>query len=113
MNDTKQSANKNILLGGGFLLMLSWLEILFFWKSIPPKIPWFFSLLWGENQLMNKSGLIWIMGIAILVFLITSYLPGWTKKDDGVIEKTVYIALDLACLLLLLTLTKVLLIFIV
>lgn len=112
MKDTKQSSNKSILLGGEILLLISWLEVLFFWKSIPPMIPWFFSLLWGENQLMHKSGLIWVMGLSSLLFFVTTFLPSWTKKDDLVIEKTVFIALDLACLLLLLTLNKVLLIFI-
>lgn len=110
--DIKPNTNKSFLIGGAVVLAISWLETLFLWSKIPPKIPWFYSLLWGEDQLMNKGGLIWTLSLASLLFFVTTYLPKWIKKDDLVIERSVFIALGLISVLLFLSLTKVLMIFV-
>lgn len=112
MADVKTNTNKSILVSGAVVLLICWLEVLFFWKNIPPKIPWFFSLSWGENQLMNKADLVVLLGMASFLYFLTSFLPGWTKKGDVIVEKSIFIAMVLICGLLFLTLTRVLMIFI-
>ncbi len=94
------------------ILLLCWGEVLVFWKKIPPQIPWFYSLSWGEDQLMNKPWLFLVLGLASLLSVVTSYIANWAKKGDSIVEKTVLITLLLASLLLLLNLTRVLMIFV-
>ncbi len=110
MADEKNKNNKGLLVVSILVLIVCWLEVLFFWKKIPPQIPWFYSLVWGEDQLMNKSGLIWTMGSASILLFTTSFIASWTKKEDLLIEKAVFITLALASILLFLSLTKVLMI---
>lgn len=107
-----KKTNKMLLTVGFIILFLCWLEVLIFWNKIPPQIPWFYSLPWGELQLMNKSGLIWTLAAATLLSFGTSFIATFAKKGDSVIEKTVFITLTLANLLLFLNLSKVLMIFI-
>jgi hypothetical protein len=94
------------------ILMICWLEILVFWKKIPPQIPWFYSLSWGEDQLMVKAWLFLVFGMASLITFLTSYIANWTKKGDLVVEKAVLISLLLANTLLFINLTRVLAIFV-
>ncbi len=107
-----EKTSKSYLIVSFLIVLVCWLEILIFWNKIPPQIPWFYSLPWGESQLMYKSGLIWLLGLTTIISFVTSYLPKWTKKDDVVIEKTIYIMTIIAGVLLLLSLTKVITIFI-
>jgi hypothetical protein len=95
-----------------FILLTCWLEVLVFWSKIPPQIPWFYSLSWGEDQLMNKPWLFLILGMACFITLATSYIANWTKKGDPIVEKAVLISLLLANILLFINLSRVLAIFV-
>ena len=111
MTEPLAKPNKFILTISFLVLILGWAEVLFFWKNIPPQIPWFYSMPWGEAQLMNKTGLFAVMGVASVVSFISSFAAKWTKRDDIVIEKAVFITILVANVLLFLNLTKILMIF--
>ncbi|OGD71064.1 hypothetical protein A3A84_00920 [Candidatus Collierbacteria bacterium RIFCSPLOWO2_01_FULL_50_23] len=49
-----------ILVGGSFLF--------FFWTKLPPQMPWFYSLPWGEIQLIPK---LWF-GVGFLILTTIS-----------------------------------------
>ncbi len=110
MNGNSTNQTKTWLAVSGGLLLLALAVVAFLWKEIPPEIPWFFSLPWGEDQLMKKSGLIWVLGTAIIIATGTSFLPRWTKSGDKVIEQTIMMTIFLGCLLLTISLGKVLII---
>lgn len=107
----KSIANPWLLFPLGVLLVAG-LFILFLWKKIPPEIPWFYSLPWGENQLMPKIGLPLILGSNILILFFGNLLSQWTKNKDKIIEQTVMASLAFICFMLLINMTKVLFIFI-
>lgn len=112
MTENKDTNSRFFLMTSFVVVMLCWLEVLIFWKKIPPQLPWFYSLPWGEVQLMKKSGLIWMLSGVTILSLMTSYLPKWTKNGDQIVERAIFITMTLAAVLLMLTLTKVLFIFI-
>lgn len=110
-NKTKKWINPWFLVSVG-TLFFSGLVILFLWKRIPPQIPWFYSLPWGENQLMSKSGLLIVLVSAVVVLFLGNMLSQWTKKEDKIVEQTVTVSLAFICLMLVVSVFKVLLIFI-
>ncbi len=107
----KSNINSWFLFSLGILLTAG-LFIAFLWKRIPPEIPWFYSLPWGENQLMPKIGLPLILGSNILVLFFGNLLSQWTKNKDKIIEQTVMASLAFICFMLLINMAKVLFIFI-
>ncbi len=112
MTDTNKKSLNQYFLAQMIILGVCWLEVLLYWNKIPPQIPWFYSLSWGEEQLMKKGWLFLILGIATTISILTSYLANWTKKGDSIVEKAVLITLLMASILLLLNMTRVLMIFI-
>ena len=46
----------------GLVWLLSTLLLLVFWKRLPPEMPWFYSLPWGEEQLISKEGMAIVVG---------------------------------------------------
>ena len=77
-----------ILTGGATLLV--------FWAKLPPQLPWFYSLPWGENQLIPRAwlgvGLVVLTLVALANYLIARKLE---KKD-----KVVALVVESATLLL-------------
>lgn len=113
MSEPKHKSNINPWLLFSFgMLLVAGLFVLFLWKRIPPEIPWFYSLPWGENQLMPKTGLPLILGSNILVVFFGNLLSQWTKSKDKIIEQTIMVSLAFICFMLLINMVKVLFIFI-
>lgn len=108
---TKKFINRWLLISF-VILVISGLYLLFIWKKIPPEIPWYYSLPWGESQLMNKNGLIVILGICPVILYLGSILSHWTKKDDVIIEQTVMVTLTFVFVMLIINIFKVLFIFV-
>ncbi|RJR16470.1 hypothetical protein C4579_00245 [Candidatus Microgenomates bacterium] len=46
--------------------------ILYFWEILPPQIPFFFSLPWGEEQLASPASLLLLMLSSIIITIINS-----------------------------------------
>lgn len=83
------------------------------WSYLPPKIPWFYSLPWGEDQLMMKEGMLILIAVSLVVVITTAlFLPRWVKNEDTIVRNTVLISLFFLCLMLTINMLKVLLIFI-
>lgn len=68
----------SLILAGGAMLLI-------FWTKLPPQLPWFYSLPWGENQLIPKLwfgfGLMTLALITIVNYAIARKLD---KKDKVV-----------------------------
>lgn len=64
------------------LILSGGMTLLFFWIKLPPQLPWFYSLPWGENQLISKRwfgfGLVVLALVALVNYAIARHLD---KKD--------------------------------
>jgi len=82
-----------------------------FWKSLPPQLPWFYSLPWGEQQLVNKMWFVWILaGMAVLLFL-TRIIARWAGKDDTTVKTLIMSGGLLAVLLMTASFVRIMMIF--
>ncbi len=108
MNKTAQqllavSVSLVALMGGA----LAWA-----WKNLPPQIPWYYSLPSGEQQLVNKSVLIWTLGGAVILLLATRVIAVWAGKKDDTVEVTIMVGGLTAVVLLVATFFRVIQIFV-
>lgn len=65
--------------------------ILVFWKQLPPQIPWFYSLPWGEEELISKTYFAITLGGLGLIFVLTKMISSWAGKKDEIVKTTVMI----------------------
>lgn len=70
-----------VLLMGGVLAL--------FWNRLPPQLPWFYSLPWGEKQLVYKMWLVWILGGMEGILFLTRVIANWAGKDDNTVQNTI------------------------
>lgn len=68
MNDTKAQVRIFIL-----LLAINFIILAVFFRKLPPVVPLFFSLPWGEEQLVSSSHL-FILPFSLVVIFIFNYL---------------------------------------
>lgn len=71
----------SILVGG--------LSLLFFWTKLPPQLPWFYSLPWGENQLIPKLWFGFGLFALALIVLINYFVARRLNKMDKVVAMVV------------------------
>lgn len=57
-----------------FFLAFSCVFLALFWSKLPPQIPLFYSRPWGEEQLAEKSQILFLPSFAFFVFL-SALLP--------------------------------------
>lgn len=77
----KQLTSGAYILNVAMAVVVAWL-----WKSLPPKIPWMYSLPWGEEQLISKIWWAASLGIWTMIFFLTKKLIRWAAKDDDQVE---------------------------
>ena len=82
-----KTAHKILFTGWGILLLME-LVLVGFWKSLPPQLPWFYSLPNGELQLVNKMVLAGVLLAMALLLGITRLLATWAGKGDAPVEIT-------------------------
>lgn len=85
---TKNKTVKQIMLAGMTLIILMGLVLVWFWKSLPPQLPWFYSLPGGEQQLVNKIILAAMLPGLAVTMLMTRIFARWAGKGDGPVETT-------------------------
>lgn len=85
----KNKTVKNIFTAGEVVVGLMSLVLTWFWKSLPPQIPWFYSLPGGEQQLVNKLLLVWVLAGAALSLIVTKIVARWASVEDSPVEITI------------------------
>lgn len=80
---------QKILIGGELIVLLLGLILGWFWKRLPPQIPWFYSLPSGELQLVNKVVLVIVLFGAAVSLLVTKMIAKWASAEDSPVEITV------------------------
>ncbi len=61
--------------------------LLVFWKKLPPEMPWFYSLPWGEEQLISKEGMVFVMGGLGGVIGLDIFFAKRLEKEDEFLTK--------------------------
>jgi len=85
---TKNNTVQKMLMAGWGMILLMGIILAWFWKSLPPQLPWFYSLPGGEQQLVNKivlAGVLLGIGVALG---ISRLLSSWAGKGDTPVETT-------------------------
>lgn len=82
------------------------------YNRLPPKLPLFYSLPWGQPQLVAKQQLLLLPAILILITLINSLLASQLHPVQVVIKRTLTLSLALINLIILITALKIIFIFI-
>lgn len=96
-------------------LMLSLLMvviILALYRFLPPKLPLFYSLPWGEKQLAGKEQLLIIPSSIALVSLGNLIFSWHLHSSQDIFKKILYFSSLLITLLMTITFLKIILIFI-
>lgn len=106
-----KTAQRILILGIALLLLMAGI-LGWVWKQLPPQIPWYYSLPSGEQQLVDKSILIWVLLGGLVLMIMTRTLALWAGKKDVTVETTITLGGLIAILLLAATFSKVVLIFI-
>lgn len=81
---------QSFLFSTGILVVLAMvMSLVFFWKQLPPELPWLFSLPWGDKQLLAKNYFAAsLAGLTALLF-ITKYISHWSGKKDEIVKTTI------------------------
>jgi len=82
-----------------------------FWKILPPQLPWFYSLPWGDGQLINKLWLVWILVGMAGILVVTRIFAHWAGKNDPTVQTIIMIGGVTAVSLMAASFAKVMLIF--
>ena len=82
-----------------------------FWKTLPPQLPLFYSLPWGEQQLVNKLWFVWILAGMAVVLLVTRIIAKWAGKSDSTVSTLVLMGGVLAVILMAASFARVMMIF--
>ncbi len=95
-----------------FLILTGGLFLSVFWTKLPPLLPWFYSLPWGERQLIPKwwhaVGLVALITISLLNLAITRRI----KRRDEIAALVVACASILLVILYLASFFRVMLVMI-
>jgi len=77
---------RQLIIGSYFLDAVIAGALVWLWRNLPPKIPWLYSLPWGEEQLVDKLWWVIGMGIWVVIFFLMRRLIRWAAKDDDQVE---------------------------
>lgn len=64
-----------------FLVSLSLLLIVLKFRELPPQVPLFYSLVWGEKQLADRLLLFLLPFFSLIVLLLNSYLANKNREE--------------------------------
>ena len=85
---TNNKTAQKILITGWLAILFMGIVLAWFWKSLPPQLPWFYSLPEGDQQLVNKfilAGVLLGMGVLLGV---SRLLASWASNGDDPVETT-------------------------
>lgn len=95
----------------GLALFMSIL-IIFFQKFLPPKLPLFYSLPWGETQLATYYQMLTLPAILSVITLLNMLLSWQLHSSQLIFKKIIHLASLLCAILFFIALLKIFLIFI-
>lgn len=88
------------------------LPLLIFYDKLPPTLPLFYSLSWGESQLVNKEQFFILPGTVLLVTLVNGLFSSQLHTSQFLLKRMLMLNLVLVDLVALIAAIKILSIFI-
>lgn len=98
---------KTAIQGSFFCNFLSLLVLLLKWNSLPPQLPLFYSLPWGEAQLGSPSQLLILPTASLFIFGLNSLFASSFLDKEPLISKMLLWIAFLNSLLATITLIKI------
>lgn len=74
---------------GEAVILVEGLVLVWFWRALPPQVPWFYSLPSGEQQLVSKLILAIILGGSAASLFLTRIVAKWASVEDSPVEITI------------------------
>jgi len=93
-----------------FVIFLTGGATIYLWKDLPPLIPFFYSLPWGEQQLIKKEMFAGGLVVLLLLNVFNYFLAIKMVKNDEVVSKTISGATTLLAIIYLTSYWQVLMI---
>lgn len=81
--DKSEKSVRGWIVSGGVLVVLSLGVFVWFFKVLPPEIPWLYSLPWGEQQLINKSSFGASLGAPLIGLIMCAWGAKKLSKEDA------------------------------
>lgn len=95
-----------------FLAIILGILIAFFPIFLPNKLPLFYSLPWGGNQIVSPQQFFIIPAIVVLITLVNLSLSWQLHQTQAFFKKILIISSFLSALILVITIVKIIFIFI-
>lgn len=83
-----------------------------FYSSLPPRLPLYYSLPWGEPQLVGKQQFIILPVILILLCTVNTFIASQLHPAQLVLKRTLGVSLLLIGFIIAISVIKVLFIFV-
>lgn len=117
MNLTKLFLNQDklILFFLGISLLSIILNIIFFiinYVNLPPRVPLFYSLPWGDNWLVALPQFLILASIALLFLVLNFFMIWYLHSSQLIIKRLIAVSTAFISLLFLITGVKIVLIFV-
>lgn len=90
------------------LVFLTLIALIILWSKLPPVIPFFYSLPWGEEQLAQSSTLVFFLLGSLLLFCLNTILSLFLEHVAPFIAKVLFIGTIGLCLMSVYTVVKIL-----
>lgn len=74
--------------------------LIFTWKRLPPDVPFFYSLPWGEEQLAAKSSLVFLTVGGIVLYLINMILAILVRPLSVYYTRIILVTTCIGCFLI-------------
>lgn len=91
------------LLIGGLVLIL--------YNHLPTKLPLFYSLPWGQKQLISKQGFLFLPATLVMLAVVNTLITFQLHTAQQVLKKVLLFSIVFVNLIVLITALKILLIF--
>ena len=83
------------------------LLIVLSWTFLPPRVPFFYSLPWGEEQLARPAMLFLLPALGLAIFFINSLISAFLPKEEKLMKQILAMAFLVFNFLSLITLVQI------
>lgn len=99
----------------GTLLSLTVILLTYFFlfKHLPQKLPLFYSLSWGESQLVSKNQFLLLPTLLIFISLFNAFLAFQLHPLQIILKRTLILSLVLINLIIFITALKIMFLFVI
>jgi uncharacterized membrane protein len=91
------------------LLIFSVLVLAISWNKLPPQVPFYYSLPWGEDQLTNPLDL-WLIPGSIFIVILVNFLFHKLFREEALLKQIAEAVTTIFAFLALFTLVRIILI---